>query len=520
MLEQGLLEREVLAQRKPLGWHGRAVVAAALLLLAAVVVRAADAAPSPTPPLGDCFGGLLTADPLHCYALEQAHLAGHIDVEAVYLAGNVLYFSLRQSEPVAEPVYAFLKAKAYEFFDTWPAQVPDNPREHLCVDFVRPRRSGSMTKADVWTAYRECVLERTAWQGGDMLPLSLSYQNVLFHTGGEAARRTQVGWASWRQVWPAGAAGVARDAPAAAAAAFDVSDVDTSNIPEPDCKEAFPGAGNWVRNSCRSWQRYHAAGSADLAGLHSDGSPERNATTFYFQVKQPPSDAGGLEALKETLFPEHKRHGYKVEIIPVTYDFGELWRWATILDRFVHSAGNTIGLINAEVGTNLGVLSESLWPLTELHPVPPAYGPSPSVPRAALIRETIIVGAWEPQVVVDALPVLLPALSIPVEAVGVVEKRYRGPGRTLPLGGGAAAGAGELGSAARTAPAVAPAGAEGNDRPLTSAPTSPEQPDAASAAGATPEAGIPMALVGGLAAGGALLALGAASILTIRRRRA
>ena len=31
-------------------------------------------------------------------------------------------------------------------------------------------------------------------------------------------------------------------------------------------------------------------------------------------------------------------------MIPFNYDYEELWRWATILNRFALSAGNTIGV--------------------------------------------------------------------------------------------------------------------------------------------------------------------------------
>ena len=54
------------------------------------------------------------------------------------------------------------------------------------------------------------------------------------------------------------------------------------------------------------------------------------------------------------------------------------------------------------------------------------------------------------------------------------------------------------------------------------APASQEQPETAPAAAEppTPAAGVPSALVAGLAAGGALLVLGAGVGLTVRRRRA
>ena len=79
------------------------------------------------PPLGDCFGGVLSKDPLHCYALEQADRQGIIDVEAIYDAEGMLYFSLRQNDPVGSHVYEFLKTKSYEFYDRWPDDVPVNP---------------------------------------------------------------------------------------------------------------------------------------------------------------------------------------------------------------------------------------------------------------------------------------------------------------------------------------------------------------------------------------------------------
>ena len=86
------------------------------------------------PPLGDCFGGALSQDPPHCYALEQAHRQGVIDVEKVYDANRILYLSLRQDEPVEEHVHEFLEAKSYEFYDRWPDEVPVNPWYDDCVN--------------------------------------------------------------------------------------------------------------------------------------------------------------------------------------------------------------------------------------------------------------------------------------------------------------------------------------------------------------------------------------------------
>ena len=41
--------------------------------------------PKPTPaPASTCWNGALSSDPLHCYVLEEAEDAGHIDIAAMY----------------------------------------------------------------------------------------------------------------------------------------------------------------------------------------------------------------------------------------------------------------------------------------------------------------------------------------------------------------------------------------------------------------------------------------------------
>ena len=176
----------------------------------------------PTPPLGDCWGGVLSDEALHCYVLEQAQREGVIDVEKVYDADGVLYFSLRQEGPVGEEVYQFLKEKSYHFYDTWTEHVSNHDKYDTCM------RWGY--------THRECFLEKTGWQGRTTLPRSGGYTNILFHVGGEEARRSEPGWASWRQVWPAVAdQSESRDV-TDGALEFDVSDVDVTNIPEVDCR--------------------------------------------------------------------------------------------------------------------------------------------------------------------------------------------------------------------------------------------------------------------------------------------
>ena len=85
------------------------------------------------------------------------------------------------------------------------------------------------------------------------------------------------------------------------------------------------------------------------------------------------------------------------------------------------SAANTIGVVDAYVSGNLQPVGGFVvYPWVFLN------GPSPADKlQPADIRETIVVVTrGDQQVVADALPVLLPLLGIPVDAVGVVHRRY------------------------------------------------------------------------------------------------
>ena len=89
------------------------------------------------PPLGDCYGGVLSYAPLHCYALEQAEAAGVIDVDSIYLAGNRLYvfvggevgegipdyFVTTGNPTVGSDVYLGIAEEIKEFARLWPARV-------------------------------------------------------------------------------------------------------------------------------------------------------------------------------------------------------------------------------------------------------------------------------------------------------------------------------------------------------------------------------------------------------------
>ncbi len=102
------------------------------------------------------------------------------------------------------------------------------------------------------------------------------------------------------------------------------------------------------------------------------------------------------------------------------YDYRDLWRWALVLDRFAVSAGNTIGVIDARVTWNYQLTGGLVvYPRVFLNGLSPA-----GEFQYADQREMIVVDTrGDQQVVVDALPVLLPPLGIPVDAVGMVSRR-------------------------------------------------------------------------------------------------
>ena len=390
-----------------------AALTATLLVYGATPLHAQE--PAPQAPPGDCWNGALSGDPLHCYILEEAQRAGEIEVDAVYLApgGGPLYIFLRQDEPIDEQVSSFFKEKTYEYlgraegkrrYDAWECEGHKGDQRKSCLDGI------------LWM---------TRWQGfghprSRALPPSNVYESITLYVGGAESRKTELGWASWRQVWPAVAGTVD------GAEGLDVSDVDMTNFPNLDCDKEFPGHGSSVRASCGSWKHPRGAGTA---GWRLDPSPgvSTATSTLYIQVKSPPAEEEALEALKDQLFPPELWAKYgvgEVVIIPVKYDFGELWRWSVLLNRFAVSAGNTVGITAGRVVLNTpdaykGPAREPVvWLNNELEPA--RVNDSRSALNWATVREVVMVWAFDPDLAASALPELLPKLGIPLDAVAFV----------------------------------------------------------------------------------------------------
>ena len=181
-------------------------------------------------PLGDCFGGVLSEDPMHCYVLEQAQAQGLIDILGMYEDPYVdlLHVSIRQAE-LSPELFRFFRINSHAFAETWPELVPKKKYGRYMVFLC-----------DIFPI---CYL-RTGWLVDHdpevILPYSSEHGRIVPIPGGESGRRQVPGWGSWRQVWPAVASGTS--GASGASGTFDVSDVDMSNLPSATSEFGFTGS--------------------------------------------------------------------------------------------------------------------------------------------------------------------------------------------------------------------------------------------------------------------------------------
>ena len=412
---------------------GAAWVGAMLAVLFAVQAWApsaeAQARSGVAPPPGDCWGGVLSGDPLHCYVFEEAQKAGLMEVDSMYLAPGLapLYVYLEQSELASAELLKFLRDKTYEYM-AQPGEGPGSYGAWKCGHLA----------GNEWYRCVYVALDYPDWtMDGSVvsrLPMSLEYPLIALRVGGGEARRSVGGWASWKQLWP-----VPVGAAASGSTGLDVSNVDLTNIPEIDCDRTYAYFAQ-MASSCWAWVALNGT-EPGFAGIHAHDYGD----TIYVQTTTPiPKDIAELEALKRLLAPAFEMVGlhwsrtgkgesYKVEFIPVKYNFGQLWRWRVILDRFALSAGNTVGIDGAWVDTNAqGEYGDGRY--TWLNGVQPA-GYNDYTWNWDEIRNILSVQSLDPTATIGAFPTLLPALGIPLDAVGLVERsdhRPLGPAIALP----------------------------------------------------------------------------------------
>ena len=416
----------------------RPVRGTALVILAALAMALAVYAQAPSvqaqepkpdsvpPPPGDCWNGALNGDPIHCHFLEEAQTAGKIDISAVYEApgGGPLYIFLEQTGHVSDETGAFFKTEAYEYLES-------EEGEKLCPSYVQSGPSGFVDSAEPCKTRFRSILDRTWWGMFEIqhvehnaIPHSRVYEKIYIYPGGAEARSSSVGWASWRQVWPTAETKFAHES--ASSTTFDVSDVDLTNIPDPDCEEEFEYRVNI--SSCLLWS---SAAETGAAGRYTHSSSD----TIYVQLTSPiPDDEAELEALKQLVAPGYEKYSppphigsrYKVELIPVEYDFGQLWKWSQILDRFALSAGNTVGITGGHIGPNIKAYGTALVWMNGVEPAGEDHSKS---------RQILIVSAYDPHLAAPALPGLLPQLGIPADVLGLVVHDDHSPyWLSVPLG--------------------------------------------------------------------------------------
>ena len=192
---------------------------------------------------------------------------------------------------------------------------------------------------------------------------------------------------------------------------FDISGVDT-NFPEFDCSLVH------YDDDCESWAWGVEHGVDGVVGSHST-TPVIGEGTLYIQLRREPHDLEGFERDKATMLALKPAEWHNVTwvVIPVKHTYPDLWRWAEILDRFAQSEGNTIGMIlawhtdNSTSGARLGLYRNADTG---------RWHEGRGEHKADLLRSTIRVRAVDAHVVREALPVLLPELGIPLDAVTVI----------------------------------------------------------------------------------------------------
>ena len=397
-----------------------------------VLAQDTDATPEATavpaePPLGDCYGGVLSHDPLRCYALEQAEAAEIMDVDVIYLAGARLYIYVGGETRTDRPLgfnYGYPTANAAihrgvgekmkEYAQLWPGR----------VDLNRGRlwdcRSGQ-SDADCLVMY----VDEVPWGVESVFDPVWSYDSLFLMAGNSDTRSSITGWAGWTQLWPAAKAGgqgepdSTRGETDESATTFDVSNVDTTNFPELDC--------SLVSNPdpCESWSWNVERGIDGMVGylstswLYGEG-------TLYIQLHRDPDDLEAFEAAKAEILRLKPQEWQDQEwvIIPVKHSYPDLWKWGLILDRFAETSGNTIGILGAGVHHNArSAHGDSKLGLYRDEGAGNDWSEGEGFLDVSLVRQTVSVDTLDAYVVRDALPVLLPQLGIPVDAVGVILER-------------------------------------------------------------------------------------------------
>ena len=316
-----------------------------------------------------CYNGVLTTEIAHCYLFETAEREGRIKIESIYLEPTrALHVFLSRPDPIDEKLAKYFETTAHQRMEKNTREFhgdTDGSRSANLKDWIDYQNTCKGLTGDEKRHCYNTILGRGSSHGlwhhynhsnnhGSLPDTSGEYTNVFMHTGGADAKKTRPGWASWRQLWPNKEEEKPKGVPE-----FDVSGIDTENIPEPVCREALSELGDFLVPSCDAWEALPDLG---VGALHLRDEGRYGGTSFFHITSPIPTDQEELAALKQRLtqspYPEP---GRKVEIIPVKYDFGQLWKWKNTLERFALSDANTTGITFVRIVVNHDFTNADNW---------------------------------------------------------------------------------------------------------------------------------------------------------------
>ena len=333
--------------------------------------------------VNDCFGGILSDYPIHCGFLQVAHNGGVFEIESIYQGGKALFVFLTQSDELTTQQEDTLRNVAH-------AKLSDGNWEGCNRE--RYYRFG---------CYLGVVSLRNSLEFW-LPPMADFEQIILISSGGVTEGRPVY----YDKLWPAVAESTERDQGSRVTtrsdwSQLDLSDIDLTNLPPVDCLRTR----RIERSACNWWDRHPDLG---IAGLASGGGP-----TLYVQIKATTDREAKVAAAKAAIIAAYSDENEDtVVVVPVNYDFADLWRYREILARFEHSDANTLGIRSPEYVTND-------WPYSDAVAVYPVAGIQPIADgEFAQVRATIKISALKLNETLAALPQLLPQLGIPVDAVG------------------------------------------------------------------------------------------------------
>ena len=404
------------------------VLAAGLLLAAAAMLLLGGASPSSS---SNCFQGVFAKDPVHCQVLVKAYNEDVLDIAAMYEGGAGLHVLINNDRSEYEDIDAFVRQHAKA------AVQAGDPIEY-CYE------------GEWWQDY--CAQEGTLVIADlTLLPPSERYEEIILYPGGESALQGISGWASFKKLWPRSDAIFARAQRASSSSSptgpFDITGLDFTGLDLTnldDCSRFSTDLANatsrWESGWCDRWLRYPGAGF--VGEIDTRSHPQ---STYYVQIKTEPGKLDEAIARARAAMPSWALAGPddpdygsisdgRSYVVPVKYDFGELWRWRTLLRRFAKLPGNRIGIAGAKVHHNL------IHPRPEIQFFVPGSGVKPARKTdkwfstdPVTYRTTINVYSHDPQATLQGLPKLLEQLNIPADAVGVViDDRYEAPGVAVP----------------------------------------------------------------------------------------